>query len=510
MDSPFATFSSGDDTARYQRTVIALLAVLFIVRFLCAAMVPLAYDEAYYWLWSKHLAGGYYDHPPMVAVFIRLGTLLAGDTVFGLRLVGVLLGIPATWAVWRAALILFNDLRAAAAAALFFNLTVIVAGGTVLATIDAPLIVASAFVLWTLAEVMRSGRGAWWLAVGAAVGFALLSKYNALFFGVSILAWLLIVPEQRRWLVTPWPYLGGVVALVLFAPVIVWNAEHGWVSFLKQFGRSLPGEFTLRYLGEFLAGQVGLATPFIFVLGALGLAAFWQGRGAARDVRVLLSALIWPVALYFLWHSLHGRVEANWTAPAFPAFTVAAASAAAIDWHGTWARLVDWSRGLAVPVALAILAFLYAQGMFGTVPLGVIDPTARQLGPGWQKLGAEIDATRAKIGARVVLTTSYGTTGWLSFYLPSRPPVVQINERIRWVNAPEPERELFRGPLLYVCQIECDSAELVRARYRTFEEIARLPRTRRGVEIESYTLYRVEGLRGDPLDRSPPPELMTK
>jgi 4-amino-4-deoxy-L-arabinose transferase-like glycosyltransferase len=490
------------------RLVILILCGIFAVRLLCGAVAPLAFDEAYYWLWSKHLAGGYYDHPPMIAFVIRLGTLITGDTEFGIRLVPVLLGIPATWAIWRSGTILFGDRQVGATSALYFNITMMVAFGLVLATIDAPLLAASAFVLFFLAKVIETERGGWWLAVGAAVGCALLSKYSALFFGVSILAWLLIAPQQRRWLSTAWPYLGGLVALLFFSPVLWWNAEHGWVSFLKQFGRAVPDGWTLKFLGEYILAQIGLATPFVFALGALAFWAFWRARGATRDVRVLLGALFWPLAIYFLWHSLHARVEGNWTAPVFPAFVVAAAAAAhRFDWTGTAATVADWSRQLAVPAGLAMIAFASIQGVFGIVPLGAADPTARQLAAGWRGLGPKIDALRLQENAGAVLATSYALTSWLAFYLPSRPPVVQVNERIRWVNAPEPDRSHFQGPLLYVCHRDCAEAALVRERYATVEEIAQLPRTRRGVEIEVYSVYRVRGLRGDPLDRSPPPEL---
>ena len=90
--------------------------------------------------------------------------------------------------MWRAAAILFRDDRIAATAALFFNLTLIVALGTVIVTPDSPLLVASAFVLLFLAKLIDTNNGAWWLAAGAAVGVGLLSKYSVLFFGVSILA----------------------------------------------------------------------------------------------------------------------------------------------------------------------------------------------------------------------------------------------------------------------------------------------------------------------------------
>src|SRR5437868_5289786 len=89
-------------------TILALVAL----RLAAAAWTPLTFDEAYYWMWSRHLAGGYYDHPPMVAIVIRLGTLIAGDTELGVRLVSILLALPMSWAVYRATEILSGSRRA--------------------------------------------------------------------------------------------------------------------------------------------------------------------------------------------------------------------------------------------------------------------------------------------------------------------------------------------------------------------------------------------------------------
>jgi len=228
---------SGRDGRFVRNTSLAILA-LVALRLVAAAWTPLTFDEAYYWMWSKHLAGGYYDHPPMVALVIRAGTMIAGDTEFGVRLVSILLALPMSFAVYRAAEILFADVRVAASAAILLNATLMAAVGTLIVTPDAPLLVASSFVLFFLAKVLETGRGAWWLAVGAAVGAALLSKYSALFFGPAILVWLAAVPKLRRWLLSPWPYLGGIVAFAVFSPVILWNADHHWVSFIKQIGRA--------------------------------------------------------------------------------------------------------------------------------------------------------------------------------------------------------------------------------------------------------------------------------
>ena len=207
------------------------------MRLVAAAWTPLTFDEAYYWIWSKNLAFGYYDHPPGVALVIRLGTMIAGDTELGVRLVSILLALPMSYAVYRTAEILFGGQRVAANATILLNVTLMAAVGTLIVTPDSPLLVASSFVLFFLAKVLESGRGAWWLAVGAAAGAALVSKYTAMFFGPAILIWLISVPKLRRWLLSPWLYLGGLTALIVFSPVILWNADHGWVSFIKQLGR---------------------------------------------------------------------------------------------------------------------------------------------------------------------------------------------------------------------------------------------------------------------------------
>ncbi len=494
------------DEAQAVRRAALLVLLLVGLRLVLAATMPLAADEAYYWLWSKHLAGGYYDHPPAIAWLIRLGTLIAGDRELGVRLVPVLLALPMTWAVYRSADLLFADRRLAARAAVFLNLTLLVTAGTVVVTPDAPLLVASAFVLYGLAQVCATGRGGWWLAVGAAAGAALLSKYTALFFGVSIVLWLALVPELRRWFATPWPYFGGLVAFALFSPVIAWNAEHGWVSFIKQFGRVHGDTFTLRYLAELLPVQIGLATPSVFLLGCAGLRALGQGRGGARAARVLLGALIWPIVLYFAWHALHDRVEGNWLAPVYPAFAIVAALALNVAWRDPMQRLVDLSRRCAVPVGIALLAIVGLQATVGIIPLHR-DPTARLLAVGWRDLAQDIEALRVKTDARCVVASNYGITAWLAFYLPPETCVVQMTERIRWVNAPEPDPSLFAGRVLFVGDADIDMTGWLRTRYGTVEPKGNLSRTRNGLPIESYRVDLLAGLRGDPLDRTPPPEL---
>lgn len=483
-------------------TVIGLVAL----RLAIAAWLPLTFDEAYYWQWSKHLAGGYYDHPPMVAVVIWLGTLIAGDTEFGVRLVSVLLGLPMSWAVFRAAQLLFGGVRIACTATLLLNATLIAAAGTIIVTPDAPLLVASSFVLYALAQVLASGRGIWWLAVGAAVGVALLSKYTAMFFGPIILIWLLWVPKLRRWLTSPWPYLGGLLALALFSPVLWWNAEHDFVSFAKQLGRARIESFRPAYIAELIPTQFAFATPLVFILGVLGLYALARRDVGATGSRTLISATVWTIVVYFAWHALHARVEANWLSPIYPAFAIAGAVAAtAVPWGERMQRLVRFCSNWAVPTGLLLLVLAAVQANTGVLTGFRRDASVRTVGVGFAQMAAEIEAVRVRVGASCVLADDYGNTGWLAFYLPKGTCVAQRNQRLRWVNAPEPAPELLAGKLLLVGEDQAAALPSVQASFERIERVGVVQRKRGPLVIEDVELDLLDGAKGDVFDRSPPP-----
>jgi hypothetical protein len=490
-----------------RNTVLTILA-LVVLRLIAAAWTPLTFDEAYYWMWSKHLSFGYYDHPPMVAAVIRLGTVMADDTEFGVRLVSILLALPMSWAIYRTAAILFGGQRVAASATILLNVTLMAAVGTLIVTPDAPLLVASSFVLFYLAKVLETGRGVWWLAVGVAVGAALLSKYTALFFGPAILIWLVSVPKLRRWLISPWPYLGGAVAVLIFAPVILWNADHHWVSFIKQIGRARIEDFRPAFIGELIPTQIAFATPLVWILGAMGLYALLKRNAGAFAARMLINSTFWIIALYFVWHSLHARVEANWFAPVYPAFAIAAAVAANLTrWEVRQQRVVDFCRRWASPVGILMFALLIVQANTGALTGYRRDATVRSVGVGWRELASEIEAVRARTGATCVLAPDYGTTAWLAFYLPVGSCVVQPTQRIRWVNMPEPDPALLAGKLLYVDEARPGGRPYLKDAFARIERVAEFKRKRGPLTIETYAIDLLEGPRGEVLDRSPPPEL---
>ena len=346
-----------------RRAQIFLL-LLFGLRGVMAAALPLSADEAYYWLWSKHLDAGYFDHPPAIAFLIRAGTTFFGDTPAGVRALGVVLSLPATWFVWMSAQVILKDACAAPGlAALLFNLTLMMGVELLAATPDMPSVVTSAAFLFCLAKLQDSKDGRWWLAAGAAAGLGLLSKYSALFLGAGAVLWLLANRDARAWFKTIWPWAGGLLAGLLFLPNILWEAAHQWETFVFQFGRVAGGHLTGRFLLELAGSQFGLATPCIFILGVCSLL-----RARRDDPRFLLTALMLPAIVFFLIHALHDRVQGNWPCFLYPAFAILAAD----SFRDTgWKR---WVSIAAIPLAAAMLLLTYAQALTGFVPLGKGDP----------------------------------------------------------------------------------------------------------------------------------------
>jgi len=419
-----------------------------------------------------------------------MGTSLFGDTPFGVRMGAILCSVAATWFVWRAAADFSEDERAGARAALWFNLTLMVAVEMLAATPDAPALLASAAFLYALVRVRGTSDGRWWLIAGIAGGLALLSKFTAFFLAAGALGWTIADPKARHWLVSPWTYSGVLVALLLYTPNLVWNAEHGWSTYLFQFGRVNQGQFDPRYLVEFFAAQIGLCSPFIFVLGVLGLA-----RVTRQQNLRLLAAMLWPAIAYFLLHALHDRVQANWPSFLLPPFSIAAVAAGGADWSGVSRALATYARRAATPVAAAILVLAYAQALFGIVPMGGSDPLSRLLGVGLEDVAARVDAVRAKSRAHAVLVTDYGSAGWFAFYLPSHAPIVAANESERWTFSREAARALLSEPLLYVAEAKRDEHEALAKHFGHVVPLGEVARKRSNLVIARYILYRVSDFR---------------
>ena len=212
---------------------------------LLATLLPVSFDEAYYFKWSSMPAFGYFDHPPFVALLASGYRFLAESVFFG-RLGALLTGVCSFWGFY---FLLKNigmrDAQSQVAALVIgqFNLVTILFG--VLTTPDAMLHMAWIFALLELAKALN-GRPQRWLWVGAWIGLGLLSKYTMVLMALICL-WSTLSLDKKI-LKSKWPYLGVAVCFLVFLPNIIWNAQNGWVTMKYQFKHGMSAE--RNYLGK--------------------------------------------------------------------------------------------------------------------------------------------------------------------------------------------------------------------------------------------------------------------
>ncbi|MGH7177754.1 MAG: glycosyltransferase family 39 protein, partial [Tepidisphaeraceae bacterium] len=246
------------------------LAVSLLLRLVAMHSVVLIPEEAYYWMYAQHPSMSYFDHPPMVAWIIRAGTLVFGDTEFGVRIVGSLLMCAASALLYLYGRMWYSHRAGLIAAAALLVLPVYFGAGFI-ATMDSPLVLFWIACLLGVSIALRNDRAAGWYLAGAAMGAAMLSKYTGVFLALGGVLAVVGCRPYRRHLLTVHPYLAALLALAIFSPVIVWNAQHDWASFRFQFMDRFAGNrLSWETPPQFVVMQFAVATP-ILLIGMLWL-----------------------------------------------------------------------------------------------------------------------------------------------------------------------------------------------------------------------------------------------
>ena len=358
-DSPIAEFKR----TALPRALLVLLVVSTFARLALAGLLDLGQDEAYALAVSRPFQWSFFDHPPMA--FWLAGLMQA---VFGREVAPILLRLPfvlmftvSTWAMF-ALTRRFHGERAGILAAGFLTAAPFFfasAGGWVVP--DGPLVLFLLLAAICLVRVLESCAHPrpWrdWLLAGLFLGLALLSKYQAVLAAVGALA-LLLTPAHRYWLRRPHPYVAAGLALLLFSPVLVWNAQNNWVSFAFQLGRG-GGTPHLDLVEPLIlvAGEAVYLLPWTLIGLVVAGAASPRRPGGLCCLALGLPAIVIFNVLPFM----GSAGLPHWAMPGwlflFPALGGRLATAAAAG--GRWPRILAWASGLAMAaIALAGVALV--------------------------------------------------------------------------------------------------------------------------------------------------------
>lgn len=287
-----------------------LIATSLLFRLFIIGKYDLMVEEAYYWNYTQHLDFGYLDHPPMVALLIKLSTMIWGVSEFGVRITALFGWVLTAWFSYKLTQLI--NPRAGQYAVLLLSILPFFFLESLIITPDQPLIVCWAGALYCLYRSLVLNQANYWYLAGMWMGLGLLSKYSIVLVGLATLVYMCLVPTGRHWFKRKEPYLAAVITLVFFTPVIYWNATHEWASFLFQSSHRLnaPRHFTLHLF-------LGLLVAFLMPLGIVGLVNLFRRQplvDAAIPVngqRFLQLFTLVPLVVFGIFSCSH-TLKINW------------------------------------------------------------------------------------------------------------------------------------------------------------------------------------------------------
>ena len=436
-----------------RRLLFLFLGALTVLRLVYIGQIELSPDEAYYFQWSQHLDWSYFSKGPGIALALWLSTHVFGDTAFGIRVFSPLLALGTSVIMYRFVLRLYGE-SPAVWTVLLMNLIPIFQAGALVMTID-PLSIffwmAALATFWRAVE-RSPAFSLWWPSTGALIGCGFLAKYTNAMQLLSIVLFLALTTRFRR----EFRGAGLYVLLAVFAlftvPVIIWNANHAWITLihLKARGgfdegpRFRPGDFFV-----YLLLHLGVYSPLIFAGMVAALVWSWNKARTHFKPRFLLTFTL-PLLLMYFALAFKKAGEPNWTAPAMLSLAILTVV--------FWLELASakiWARRFAVAaMALGALMSLLITDPDMVRWLGFplsydLDPTARLRG--WQTAAETIAAFRKKFetgqGSRVFLIANkYQTASTLGFYLPEKSREAPGHPPVYSPVGPFPENQFYYWP----------------------------------------------------------------
>ena len=301
-----------------QKKAFFTVLALAIFSTLYNIFLPLHGDEAYYWMWSHQLQGGYYDHPPLIAFMIYITNFIS-EAEWGVRLVNVFSMSMSAYVIYKLTCKVSNEESALKAIYIFSSVVIIHAGYTI-TTPDSPLILFWSLSLYSAYCALFENSTKHFILVGLFLGLMMLSKYTAILFVLFLLLFLLL--KRRDVFLDYRFYVAIFIAMLVVSPLLYWNYQHEWISFLFQInhGTNADKQINLNSFFEFFGAQFGIFSPIF-----LGLFFYllYKHKLFFKDDKLFflsLSALV--VLLFFQYKALFAFLEVNYDAPAFIGITI--------------------------------------------------------------------------------------------------------------------------------------------------------------------------------------------
>lgn len=286
--------------SKLPRIFLVLLGIFFVINLLQSYFTPLIFDEAYYWHYAQDLAWGYFDHPPLVALMVKLSGFFF-DGELGVRFMSCILSTATLLVLWftidhpkkKEFVIPFFVLT--------FSMTLLNAYGFFTLP-DTPLLFFTALFLYVYKRFLESPSWVWSILLGITMAGLMYSKYHA------ALVILFVLLSNLKLLTNKYAWLSVFMALLCYVPHFIWLYHNDFVTInYHLFDRpNNPYNFekyTLGYLVNLVA-LFGLTFPWIFW-------SLFKTKASDKFTKALLY-LTYGVIVFFFISSFNRRIQAQW------------------------------------------------------------------------------------------------------------------------------------------------------------------------------------------------------
>lgn len=479
--------------------VLLVLTFLFKMFYIGWGSLDLVPDEAQYWDWSRNLDLSYYSKGPFIAYTIFIGTKIGHilafsppNPAFWVKFMAVLNSTLLGLVAWFFSLRLWKDYKISLYSILLLLAIPIYSAGSVLITIDNPLMLFWAVYICLVFMAIDTGKARYWYLAGIAFGFGFLSKYTMLILPLCVILYLAMNKEHRFWLKKKEFYFGFLISIIFLFPVVIWNMQHDWVSFKHVIGQAglttteKEPFFSLLNTLEFLAIQFGVISPIILILIFFGFYKAWRLR---QDYRY--SFLFWmgiPLGLLYLLLSLHEYCQANWPAPMY--FTGALIIAS------VFAGKKILKYGIILGLILSLLIF--TVDLLPFIP-NRLDPTLRARG--WKKLGEEVGKANkdlSKIGKVFIFSDTYQITSELAFYVPGQPKTycANLGRRMNQYDLWQDFNKLIGYNAIYVKHRDQEIEKEIKENFKECYKLSVVDITKGKRTLHQYSIFICKGFAG--------------
>jgi hypothetical protein len=403
---------------RYRLLYWLCLAGLTLLRLIISGSFGLGVDESHYLVYSRHLAWGYYDHPPMVA-FLAAFTNLMGESFFFVRLGPIICSTVSFIVLRLLALSLYRDERIAFCSLVVLNLMPFQHLLTVSLLPDATLNLFWGCALFGFWAAVQTDRFSLWLATGFFFGCALLSKYHAVLLPACFFLFLISSREHRFLLKKPGFWAALLVGFLVFLPNILWNHRNDWVSYKYQLGHGTKGGFAFDKVLSVIGAQLGVWSPLIFALLIVTFVILLRRKSSSSADRFTLWTSL-PVFAFFCGIGTTGEILPHWPAVGWFAGSIALSSVVLTKVGQPGKAGLRWRRwsfsaaliGFLITAALYLGMFyliippLYNKARDVSLALNRWIPDMRPMEPfkpefditnelhGWDQVGEKVEAVK--------------------------------------------------------------------------------------------------------------------